>query len=1010
MNEFFFFQGPKEDTGHPGPGCTWSNWSYGTTWNKGDNSDTGPKEPQGAPGSKRAPGEPGAQGLTGPAVLRQGLKGDKGLPGNDRQIGAPGTNGYNGAKGNKGDTEVQGHQGHEGSMGDQEYKGDAGQPEQPGQTGTRGKDSQNGAKDEKGDQGPDGIHGAPGKDGAQVPPVPPGPDGPVGTPGPIGPEGDVGPQEPQGHPGSNVMKMSVNQGKHPFADKWSSAATPKGKKAMTVTEFRKLLGIMLSLTRTIKRRQDLWSSEDFNFPAPNFGLQFGISRNRLNDLLRYLRFCPADEYTNKKDKWSPVRRLIKGFNEQRAATFYPCWSICVDESMCAWRRKDENYCSDGMPHVTKIERKPKGVEVELMVAACAETKVMIALEIQEGREAMASKEYVDRVVGIGFNLEKNGARQRISGVGANYDKVKAGSQCLSDIQIKRLFWQDMNSSVSCVSSWLPNWSSLRNGPKSAVVDMAFNLGCAGVKKFKKMKAALTQSLPNYAQAAAQMKSSLWCKQGESGQPLPFMLCQVYRTSICEIAGNSFLAVNVATVQKQRGSDDCGGFAIAFALHAALGHCLEEIEFDQATMRDHLLKCYTTRNLTPFPTKKVKRARHTLIMNIDVFCSCQMPDTYGDMVHLRVMAEIEETVDDGSDCDDLVEEAYAYFVSKKYPECVSETKKRVIRRKAAKLTISVEGELLYKQQAGKGNEHARILEEAKGNIIAAQLRQKEAYDKKHCKPGQFLCNQLLLLVLWQALILLKMIQIVTKEANLKTIHHPVIVPIKMTVLKSVALTVVALYWRIVQFLLNEIPFVRMQFPTIDGWQSTLLAQNNGYLPAKMDAIQIHSVGFPLAVNVATVQKQRGSDDCGFFAIAFALHAALGHCLEEIEFDQATMRDHLLKCYTTRNLTPFPTKKVKRARHTLIMNIDVFCSCQMPDTYGGIWCSVVFANSGFTSKVESLLSTAKYIATDYRARLLPVTLEMLMFLKHNRRFWDVSHMQEALQLPDSELFDDDDGDDE
>ena len=61
------------------------------------------------------------------------------------------------------------------------------------------------------------------------------------------------------------------------------------------------------------------------------------------------------------------------------------------------------------------------------------------------------------------------------------------------------------------------------------------------------------------------------------------------------------------------------------------------------------------------------------------------------ISLRVMAEIE---------DDLVEEAYAYLVSKKYPECVSETKKRVIRRKAAKLTISVEGELLYKHKQGK----------------------------------------------------------------------------------------------------------------------------------------------------------------------------------------------------------------------------------------------------------------------------------------------------------------------
>ena len=35
-------------------------------------------------------------------------------------------------------------------------------------------------------------------------------------------------------------------------------------------------------------------------------------------------------------------------------------------------------------------------------------------------------------------------------------------------------------------------------------------------------------------------------------------------------------------------------------------------------------------------------------------------------------------------------------------------------------------------------------------------------------------------------------------------------------------------------------LRMQFPSIDGWQSTHLAQNNGFLPAKMDAIQIHIV--------------------------------------------------------------------------------------------------------------------------------------------------------------------------
>ena len=37
----------------------------------------------------------------------------------------------------------------------------------------------------------------------------------------------------------------------------------------------------------------------------------------------------------------------------------------------------------------------------------------------------------------------------------------------------------------------------------------------------------------------------------------------------------------------------------------------------------------------------------------------------------IVAEIE---DDGSDCDGLVEDAYAYLVSKTYPKCATESKK------------------------------------------------------------------------------------------------------------------------------------------------------------------------------------------------------------------------------------------------------------------------------------------------------------------------------------------------
>jgi len=51
-----------------------------------------------------------------------------------------------------------------------------------------------------------------------------------------------------------------------------------------------------------------------------------------------------------------------------------------------------------------------------------------------------------------------------------------------------------------------------------------------------------------------------------------------------------------------------------------------------------------------------------------------------------------------------------------------------------------------------------------------------------------------------------------------------------------------------------------------------------------------------------------------------------------------------------------------------------------------------------RVESLFSTTKRIATWDRGRLLPRTLEMLVFLKQNRRFWNVDTMLQAINAPE------------
>jgi GH24 family phage-related lysozyme (muramidase) len=116
-------------------------------------------------------------------------------------------------------------------------------------------------------------------------------------------------------------------------------------------------------------------------------------------------------------------------------------------------------------------------------------------------------------IGVGFNLRKFGARSEIESVGANYDAVLNGSQCLTDSQIEQLFNKDMDSAVSCASGWLgSSWGRIGSGPQSAIADMAFNMGCGTLREFTTLHSCLSSSPPDYQGAVNSMKGSLWCRQ------------------------------------------------------------------------------------------------------------------------------------------------------------------------------------------------------------------------------------------------------------------------------------------------------------------------------------------------------------------------------------------------------------------------------------------------------------------------------------------------------------------
>ena len=85
----------------------------------------------------------------------------------------------------------------------------------------------------------------------------------------------------------------------------------------------------------------------------------------------------------------------------------------------------------------------------------------------------------------------------------------------------------------------------------------------------------------------------------------------------------------------------------------------------------------------------------------------------------------------------------------------------------------------------------------------------------------------------------------------------------------------------------------------------------------------------------MQQQSVGTDCGLFATAFALHAAMRKNFKTIYFEQSLMRQHLLECLKNEALTEFlqstsPSAEPRRSKVSHIV-INLFCTCMMPESF-------------------------------------------------------------------------------
>jgi Collagen triple helix repeat (20 copies) len=134
------------------------------------------------------------------AKLRDGEKGERGLPGEQGPQGAPGEKGEPGAKGEPGEP------------GEPGQRGDKGEPGEKGDQGLQGKDGQHG---DPGPQGAQGLAGDRGEKGDEGKP------GERGLPGPQGEKGLTGDRGEQGPPG----RLSA-------AKQWKPGITYQGEVVM----------------------------------------------------------------------------------------------------------------------------------------------------------------------------------------------------------------------------------------------------------------------------------------------------------------------------------------------------------------------------------------------------------------------------------------------------------------------------------------------------------------------------------------------------------------------------------------------------------------------------------------------------------------------------------------------------------------------------------------------------------------------------------------------------------
>lgn len=124
-------------------------------------------------------------------------------------------------------------------------------------------------------------------------------------------------------------------------------------------------------------------------------------------------------------------------------------------------------------------------------------------------------------IGVGFNLQRKDAKEKLALVGANLQEVLAGKP-LTDKQIEDLLDICIQEATSDALSLVPDLQNLSPVRQRVIIDMAYNLGKNKLSMFRTFLANINDK--RFSQAARAMTKSVWFFQvGERGIRLAEMM-------------------------------------------------------------------------------------------------------------------------------------------------------------------------------------------------------------------------------------------------------------------------------------------------------------------------------------------------------------------------------------------------------------------------------------------------------------------------------------------------------